>query len=79
MDFAINIDKLVLANLMGEVMDEIVEVSYTVSYRSELPQRKWPYQILPSRPGQKCQNVKISLHFADIMMSKFHVLQPYVH
>ena len=43
-----NIDKLVLANLVGEV----------------------------SLTGHKCQNGKMSLLYADIMKSKFHVSQP---
>ena len=44
-----NIDKLNMANLVGEVMDKVVE-----------------FYIGSSQP-------KMSLHFAVIMMSKFHI------
>ena len=43
----------------------------------KLWQNEWPYQTLPSLHGHKFQNVKMSMLFADIMMSKFHVSSPY--
>ena len=77
MDFAMNIDKLNLANLVGEVMDKIVEFQICLFVPASQIVKKWVKQALPTNlPGCKCQNVKMSLQFADIMMSKFHVSQP---
>ena len=36
MDFAMNIDKLNLANLVGEVMDEIVEFQIFFTFRKQV-------------------------------------------
>ena len=59
-DFAMDITKLNLANLVGKVMDEIMEY---------LPKLYW---TLPGLPAHLCQNVKTarSIFRYHILLSK---------
>ena len=64
-----NLDNLDLANLVGEVMDEIVEFLNFFELQNII--QKGPYLDLPWMEYQSVQNDKrkgFLCHFSDIMM-----------